>query len=162
MDITWVMGYPTGNEEGRILTLDMGGTNVRVCEVALTKGRREADEVKRKYKLPDNIKTSTSEELWDWIADRIGEFVHEHHRGGQGATSLPMAFTFSFPVEQKNIRSGVLQRWTKNFNVSGVEGQDVVPQLEAALQRKVSRHETLDSDMKLIHPGSSREGRSLD
>lgn len=140
MNITWVMTYPTGNEEGRFLTLDMGGTNLRVCEVSLSQGQREADEVQRKYKLPNTIKTATGEELWDWVAERIQEFVHEHHSGGQGATSLPLAFTFSFPVEQKNIRSGVLQRWTKNFNVSGVEGHDIVPQLEAALERKVGEH----------------------
>jgi hexokinase len=51
---------------------------------------------------------------------------------------VPLALTFSFPVDQKNIRSGILQRWTKKFEVSGVEGEDIVPQLEAALARKVS------------------------
>lgn len=137
MNSTWVTGYPTGEEEGRILTLDMGGTNMRVCDVSLTKGQKEPDQIKKKYALPEEVKGGTGELLWDWVADRVEEFVHEHHRGGQGATALPLAFTFSFPVDQKTIRSGILQRWTKRFDVSGVEGQDIVAQLEDALHKKV-------------------------
>ncbi|CDM37399.1 Hexokinase [Penicillium roqueforti FM164] len=47
-----------------------------------------------------------------------------------------MAFTFSFPVEQKSIRSGILQRWTKDFDIPGVVGHDVVPQLEEELAKR--------------------------
>ena len=138
MNVTWVTCFPSGREEGRILTLDMGGTNLRICEVCLSGGKGEFDQVQRKFKLPEEIKTGTAEQLWNWIAGHLENFLHEHYRGGQGAEQLPLAFTFSFPVDQKSIRSGFLQRWTKNFDVSGVEGQDVVPQLEAAFQRKVS------------------------
>lgn len=137
MNVTWVMGHPSGTETGRILTLDMGGTNLRVCDVSLSQGQGEADQIQRKYKLSREIKNATSEQLWDWVAERVKDFIHEHHGGGQGNRSFPLAFTFSFPVDQKNIRSGVLQGWTKDFNVSGVEGHDVIPQLEAAFERKV-------------------------
>ncbi|KAJ5669348.1 Hexokinase [Penicillium macrosclerotiorum] len=138
MNVTWVMRWPNGHEEGRVLTIDMGGTNLRICDVSLSTGRRDFEQIQRKYKLPKEVKTGTGEQLWDFIADQLQSFLHEHHSGGQGADDLPLAFTFSFPVDQKNIRSGVLQRWTKNFDVSGVEGHDVVPQLEAAFRRKVS------------------------
>ena len=47
-----------------------------------------------------------------------------------------MGFTFSYPCEQNAINRGVLQRWTKGFDVKGVEGHDVVPMFEAALQNK--------------------------
>jgi hexokinase len=47
-----------------------------------------------------------------------------------------MGFTFSYPCEQKAINHGVLQRWTKGFDISGVEGHDVVPLFEAALQKR--------------------------
>lgn len=120
------------------MTVDMGGTNLRICEVSLSAGR-DFEQIQRKYKLPAEVKTSTKEALWDFIADRMSEFL-EDHRNGESDTEtspLPMAFTFSFPVDQRSIRSGILQRWTKNFNVPGVEGNDVVPQLEAALERKV-------------------------
>ncbi|KAJ5718751.1 Hexokinase [Penicillium malachiteum] len=136
MNVTWVMGFPSGHETGRILALDMGGTNLRVCDVCLSTQKRDFEQTQRKYKLPDEVKTGTGEQLWDFIAERLETFLHEHHNGGRTGTNLPLSFTFSFPVDQKSIRSGVLQRWTKNFNVTGVEGQDIIPQLEAAFKRK--------------------------
>ncbi|KAJ5972889.1 uncharacterized protein N7479_002807 [Penicillium vulpinum] len=120
MNVTWIMKYPTGREKGRILTIDLGGTNIRVCDVCLSTGKGEFEQRQRKYKLPEEIKTSTKEVLWDFIADRIGSFLSENQSGISASDPLPLAFTFSFPVEQKSIRSGILQRWTKNFNVSGV------------------------------------------
>ncbi|CAG7918026.1 unnamed protein product [Penicillium olsonii] len=136
MNITWVMKYPTGHEKGRILTVDMGGTNLRVCDVCLSAGKRDFEQIQRKYKLPDSVKTDTKEVLWEFIADRLASFLSDHHNGEEPSKPLPMSFTFSFPVDQRSVRSGILQRWTKNFNVPGVEGNDVVPQLEAALKRK--------------------------
>ena len=140
MDITWISNWPTGSERGQILTIDMGGTNLRICDVCLFAGRRDFEQIQRKYKLPDGIKTATLEGLWDFIADRLSSFLDDHHNGEPLKTPLPLAFTFSFPVNQRSIRSGILQRWTKNFKVPGVEGNDVVTQLEAALERKVSIH----------------------
>ena len=138
MNITWIMRYPTGQEKGRILTVDLGGTNIRVCEVCLSAGKRDFEQRQRKYKLPEEVKTTTKEALWGFIADRIASFLAESQSDISASNPLPMAFTFSFPVEQKSIRSGVLQRWTKNFNVSGVVGHDVVPQLEEELAKRVS------------------------
>lgn len=129
----------------------MGGTNLRVCEVSLSTGDREFEQIQRKFKLPREVKTGTGEQLWDWIAECLQLFLHEHHGGGQCSNPLPVSFCFSFPVEQKSIRSGFLQRWTKNFNVSGVEGHDVIPQLEAAFKRKVKYPNTKHIWISLMH-----------
>ena len=115
----------------------MGGTNLRVCDVRLSDRRRDFEQTQRKFLLPKEVKSGTGEELWDFVAERLEAFLEEHPTGAEDGTNLPLAFTFSFPVNQQNIRSGVLQHWTKKFDVSGVQGQDVVPQLEAALARKV-------------------------
>lgn len=136
MNVTWVMDYPTGYEKGRIMTIDMGGTNLRVCDVHLSSTKRDSDQIQKKYKLPEEIKTGPADELWDWVADRVQDFLNDHDRGQEGI-KVPLAFTFSFPVDQKSISTGVLQHWTKNFNVSGAVGKDVVAQLEAAVSRKV-------------------------
>jgi hexokinase len=116
----------------------MGGTNLRVCDVTLSEQKGDFEQTQRKFKLPQEVKSGTGEELWDFVADRLKDFLEENPTGAQDNTSVPLALTFSFPVDQKNIRSGILQRWTKKFEVSGVEGEDIVPQLEAALARKVS------------------------
>lgn len=135
MNVTWVMDFPNGHEQGKYLTVDLGGTNLRVCNVSLSVGKRDFEKTQRKYTMPDEVKSGTGEQLWDFIAEKVEIFLQEHRHG---AEHLPLAFTFSFPVDQKSLSCGILQRWTKKFNVSGVEGQDVVPQLEAALQRRVS------------------------
>ncbi|KAJ5889135.1 Hexokinase [Penicillium tannophilum] len=136
MNPTWVMGFPSGDETGRILTLDMGGTNLRVCRVYLSSRKRHFEQIQRTFKIPEEIKTGTGEQLWDFIADRLKLFLTEHNIASENDGTMPLSFTFSFPVKQESIRSGILQRWTKNFNVSGVEGHDVVPQLEAAFLRQ--------------------------
>lgn len=137
MDVTWVMGLPNGREQGRILAIDMGGTNIRVCDVHLGSTKRDFKQTQKKYTLPVEIKIATAEQLWDWIAERVQLFLNDHDSGGQRGDKIPLAVTLSYPMYQKTIRSGVLQHWTKDFSVAGVEGQDVAVQVEAALDRKV-------------------------
>jgi len=133
----WCMSYPDGYETGTYLALDMGGTNLRVCEINLPEEKGEFDITQSKYRIPEELKTGTAEELWDYIADCLQQFIEFHHEG-EKLDQLPLGFTFSYPATQDYIDHGVLQRWTKGFDISGVEGQDVVPPFEAALAERVS------------------------
>lgn len=139
MNVTWVMGYPTGNEQGTFLSLDMGGTNLRVCEVVLSADKGVYDITQSKYKLPDDLRTGKSDDLWAYMADCVKTFLDSHHGEGTLAHPPPLGFTFSYPCTQDYVDHGVLQRWTKGFDIDGVEGQDVVPMLEKALASRVSR-----------------------
>lgn len=47
-----------------------------------------------------------------------------------------MGFTFSFPVEQRGLNKGIMIKWTKGFNASGVVNKDVVELLKEAFQRR--------------------------
>ncbi|EXJ53800.1 hexokinase [Cladophialophora yegresii CBS 114405] len=135
MNPTWVMAFPDGDEQGTFLALDMGGTNLRVCEITLTEEKGEFDIIQSKYKMPEELKTGTAEELWEYIADCLQQFIEYHHED-EDLTHLPLGFTFSYPATQDYVDHGVLQRWTKGFDISGVEGQDVVPQFQKALQSR--------------------------
>ena len=137
MNPTWCMGFPTGHETGTFLALDMGGTNLRVCEIILTDAKSEFDITQSKYKMPEELKTGTSEELWEYIADCLQQFLESHHHG-EKLKSLPLGFTFSYPASQNHIDHGELQRWTKGFDIPGVEGHDIVPMFEAAIAKRVS------------------------
>ncbi|KZF22421.1 hypothetical protein L228DRAFT_248099 [Xylona heveae TC161] len=136
MNPTWVMNYPTGHETGTFLALDMGGTNLRVCEIRLPEAKGEFDIIQSKYKMPEELRTGTSEELWEYIADCLQQFLDYHHEGEKLHHELPLGFTFSYPATQDYINHGVLQRWTKGFDIDGVEGKDVVPLFEAALHKR--------------------------
>lgn len=135
MNPTWCMGFPTGYETGTFLALDMGGTNLRVCEIRLPEEKGEFDIIQSKYRMPEELKTGTAEELWGYIADCLQQFIEYHHEG-EKLDKLPLGFTFSYPASQDYIDHGVLQRWTKGFDIDGVEGKDVVPPFEAALEER--------------------------
>lgn len=137
MNPTWVMTYPDGYETGTYLALDMGGTNLRVCEITLTDQKSEFDIIQSKYRMPEELKTGTSEELWEYIADCLQQFIETHHGNTKLEGSLPLGFTFSYPATQNYIDEGILQRWTKGFDIDGVEGKNVVPPFEAALNARV-------------------------
>lgn len=133
---TWVLGNPTGDETGTYLALDMGGTNLRVCEITLPEEKGKFDITQSKYKMPEELKHSTADELFEYIAECLQQFVISNHQG-KVKSDLPLGFTFSYPCQQDYIDHGVLQRWTKGFDIKGVEGHDVVPMFEDALHKKV-------------------------
>lgn len=138
MNVTWVMGYPDGDERGTFLALDMGGTNMRVCEIILGEEKGSFDIIQSKYRMPEELKSGTAEELWEYIADCLKQFIDYHHEN-QSLSKLPLGFTFSYPATQEYIDHGILQRWTKGFDIDGVEGKDVVPPLEKVFVEKVCK-----------------------
>jgi hexokinase len=138
MNPTWVMSFPDGYETGTFLALDMGGTNLRVCEITLTDQKSEFDIIQSKYRMPEELKTGNKDELWEYIADCLYQFVETHHGDCTKMDAIPLGFTFSYPATQNYIDEGILQRWTKGFDIAGVEGENVVPMFEAALAKRVS------------------------
>ncbi|KAE8347541.1 hypothetical protein BDV24DRAFT_157831 [Aspergillus arachidicola] len=118
MNITWATGRPTG-----------------VCKVELTEELGGYEITQRKFKLPVQLRQGTVDDLWGLIADKLEEFLESQHIA-VGTEALPLAFTSSYPVTQDNIRHGVLQCWTKGFNISGVEGHDVISQLEHVVAQR--------------------------
>lgn len=133
MNPTWCMSFPTGDETGDYIALDMGGTNLRICEVSLGEQKGEFDLIQSKYRIPEELKSGSAEELWEYIADCLQQFIQLNHKEKK---SLPLGFTFSYPATQNYINHGVLQRWTKGFDIDGVEGHDIVPMFESAIEKK--------------------------
>lgn len=128
----WVMDFPTGKETGNYLAIDLGGTNLRVVGVTLT-GDRKFTTIQSKYALPSTMRTASSSELWDFIAECLKKFVDEEYP--KDTPPIPLGFTFSFPASQERINQGVLQRWTKGFDIDDVEGHDVVPMLQKSIEK---------------------------
>merc|ERR1719464_1044770 len=69
----------------------------------------------------------------DHIAKCLSDFVFDRELQDE---VLPLGFTFSFPCEQEGLARGRLVKWTKGFNCSGVEGEDVVQLLSEAIERR--------------------------
>ncbi|KAJ4990713.1 hexokinase [Stagonosporopsis vannaccii] len=135
MHQTWVHHLPSGNERGTYLTLDLGGTNLRVCEITLhghAKTGKEKTELKQEqYRLPQELKTGHADGLWNFIASKLEDFVKQKGIANYYTPSkpMPLGFTFSYPATQARIDHAVLKTWTKGFDIAGVENHDVAQQL---------------------------------
>lgn len=139
MILSFVDSLPTGNEKGLFYALDLGGTNFRVLRVQLGgKEERVIDTEFEQVSIPQELMSGTSEELFDFIASGLANFAKKE--GGNfhlcSGRKRELGFTFSFPVNQTSIDSGILIKWTKGFSVSGTAGKDVVSCLNEAMERQ--------------------------
>lgn len=136
---TYVENLPTGNEKGLFYALDLGGTNFRVLRVQL--GGKDERVIATEFdqvSIPQDLMFATSQELFDFIASGLAKFAAKedgrfHVSSGR---KREIGFTFSFPVKQTSIDSGILIKWTKGFAVSGTAGRDVVACLNEAMGRQ--------------------------
>lgn len=139
MILSYVDTLPTGNEKGLFYALDLGGTNFRVLRVQLDgKEERVVATEFEQVSIPQDLMFGTTEELFDFIASGLAKFGEKEC----GKFHLPqgrkreIGFTFSFPVRQTSIDSGILIKWTKGFAVSGTAGRDVVACLNESMERQ--------------------------
>ncbi|KAJ7087206.1 hypothetical protein B0H15DRAFT_931230 [Mycena belliarum] len=141
---TFVTGVPDGTETGTFLALDLGGTNLRVCEVVL-KGDTTFTIRQQKYKVSDALKTGEASVLFDYLADSVDAFLTSNPLSDDleaNPFSAPISdvvqlgLTWSFPVEQTAIAQGKILTWTKGFSAKHAIGNDVVKLLQDAFDRK--------------------------
>ena len=130
------LGTPRGDERGRYLALDFGGSNVRAQEIELTGAggwlvrRHVAAPLRDRAAGYDYTAASaTGEELFAFIADLIAG-VAEADR------DYLLGHTFSFPCRQQDVNHAELIAWTKEIKTAGVEGREVNSLLAAALARR--------------------------
>lgn len=126
---------PTGNEQGRFVALDLGGTNFRILDIEL-KGRGRLEKLsERRFVLGRKLINGTAEAMFGFIGRCIKGFIREEKSASQ-SERYNLGFTFSFPVKQTAVNSGRLIHWTKGFTVRGAVGKDVVALLDRALRKE--------------------------
>ncbi|KAK5133270.1 hypothetical protein LTR08_008004 [Meristemomyces frigidus] len=136
MNVTWTLGFPTGDETGEFLAMDLGGTNLRVCWIELKGRDGETVVTQEKYPLAPQIKTGDADALWSLLAESLEHFIDANHLRREDGEALPLGFTFSYPATQEYVDHGVLQTWTKGFDIKGVEGEDAAAQLTEAMKKR--------------------------
>jgi len=125
------VSLPSGKEKGKFIALDLGGTNFRILEVMLDGNGNIKITAENKFKLQTKDITGTGSHLFDFIANSIKKFLTKN----KITNKENLGFTFSFPVKQTSIASGVLPFWNKGFSATNVVGKDVVDLLNKALKR---------------------------
>ncbi|PWZ03843.1 hypothetical protein BCV70DRAFT_153874 [Testicularia cyperi] len=134
----YVFGWPTGDEVGSYLALDLGGTNLRVCHVVL-KGQGKFEITQSKFRLTEEQKQCEGQKLFDFCADCLATFITDHFgdKGGEVILEeeLALGFTFSYPMSQDRIDHGKLIRWTKGFGNPNTEGRDCAAMFRESLEK---------------------------
>jgi hexokinase len=136
---TYVFGWPTGEEKGDFLALDLGGTNLRVCLVSV-QGNGKFEVTQAKHRLTEDQKHDDGQKLFDFCAECLNNFMNTTLRNDKGwsvkeGERIPLGFTFSYPCKQDRIDHGVLIRWTKGFGAPNTEGQDVAAMFRKSLEK---------------------------
>lgn len=123
---TPVTQLPTGQETGRYLAIDVGGSNLRVAFIELLGEAVESDAppadasersrdtirkaqrqrvkrtLERAWPIQEHLKMDKAEDLFAWIGDCIAEVVAESLTSDETKKDIPaeldMGITFSFPI----------------------------------------------------------------
>lgn len=123
---------PRGDEVGSYYSLDVGGTNFRVCEVMLEGGGRVRLR-QHKHVITQEMKAIPAEKLFDKFAQYVLGFLRRHYL--DPTIHRPLGLTFSFPVEQTSLNSGTVIQWNKGFTCPGAVGNNVSELVNKALKR---------------------------
>ncbi|KAF1919792.1 hexokinase family protein-like protein [Ampelomyces quisqualis] len=138
--VTPVTALPTGKEKGKFLSIDVGGTNLRVGFVELlgdldevTLDRQEKDQGEnvfakikrshdRNWPIKHHLKMDKAEDLFAWIADCIAEVVREAVATASEPEPLGhdilLGITFSFPMAQTSLSEATLLPMGKGFAIT--------------------------------------------
>lgn len=133
---------PTGLERGRYLALDVGGSTFRVALVELG-GKAAAESCMsiakmRSFRIDDAVRALEGSAFFDWMATRIRETLDDAEvRAKLSRDTLPMGLSWSFPVEQTSIRTGILLEMGKGFRATnGVQRKDLGDLIMQACSRQ--------------------------
>ncbi|HEA68162.1 MAG TPA: hypothetical protein ENI07_15255 [Desulfobacterales bacterium] len=123
----------TSKEKGKYIALDLGGTNFRVLQIELDgRGGAKVAHVS-KFVIPKALMRGTGVQLFNFVAKSIHKFLIDNKIGLNKKRNL--GFTFSFPVNQTNISTGILINWTKGFTAKGVVGSNVMKLLTDSIRK---------------------------
>ncbi|KAI7849998.1 hypothetical protein BDC45DRAFT_519169 [Circinella umbellata] len=138
---SFVTKLPNGNETGSFLSLDLGGTNLRISAVELL-GNGQVHVLELKRSPSQELKTGSGAAFFDWIADAVHELItvkakHLFTKTQiQGEDTLSLGVCWSFPVDQSGVDKGLILRMGKGFTLQDTEGHDLADMFHQAFHRK--------------------------
>jgi len=135
---------PRGDEVGKYLSLDVGGSNLRVAVVDLV-GKTCVEQPMRisrmdTWRIDDSVRVLKGQAFFDWIAEKIDEMLFKSKSMyNEDAQPLPMGVAWSFPLEQTSTRGAALLGMGKGFLAANdVLGQDLGALLMRACKKWVA------------------------
>lgn len=141
---SYVTSVPDGSETGIFLTVDLGGTNCRICAVELH-GNSKYSMTQSKHAVPAEVMVNDSHRpLFEFIANRIAAFLDEHPEldikdADEDETVCnaenyrKLGFTFSFTYDSHSASRGTMLQWDKGWDIPDAIGRDPCRMLQDAI-----------------------------
>lgn len=124
---SYTYALPSGAETGTYLALDVGGSTFRVALIELRgSGNMKVLRVSSSY-IDNNVKLLEGTRFFDWMAQKIESMLRDvGDQYGRQPTPLSMGLSWSFPIEQTSVNSGLVIHMGKGFLCSnGTVGQEL-------------------------------------
>jgi hexokinase len=121
---------PSGQERGRVVVVDWGGTKARAGLIELRGDGAVGMVAEEALTFSEADKRGAPEPVFGLIARAVGRVAR-----AQGVAVAPLAFIYSYPARIERIDRAVALASTKGWALKGLEGQDVAGLLGAALRR---------------------------
>ncbi|OKL57633.1 hypothetical protein UA08_07171 [Talaromyces atroroseus] len=140
---TPVTRLPSGEEVGRYLAIDVGGSNLRVAFIELLGEDADSDKspsdksretirkaqrqrvrrtLEKAWPIQEHLKMDKAEDLFEWIGDCIAEVIADSLASdatkGEIPEELEMGITFSFPIMQESLGEATLMPMGKGFAIT--------------------------------------------
>ncbi|PQE27348.1 putative hexokinase-1 protein [Rutstroemia sp. NJR-2017a WRK4] len=122
---------PHGDECGTYLALDVGGSTFRVALIRLAGSQSGGGSTQilqsKSFKIGNAERCLQGMAFFEWMADRIADTLSEQAEGhDMSKPPLSMGLSWSFPIDQKSLRSGLLMGMGKGFLAAhGLLGKDL-------------------------------------
>ncbi|KAI8886386.1 actin-like ATPase domain-containing protein, partial [Backusella circina FSU 941] len=132
---SYVTGYPTGNEKGTYLALEISGIDIYVCQVKLKGEGGKLAINQYQYKIPDNLTAGDDiNVLIDYVADCVVDF--QTRVGTHKQTIYSMAISIGFAVLQTGLDKGKIIAFEHGFDFPNVIGCDAVDLFDSRFRAK--------------------------
>ncbi|KAJ6667742.1 hypothetical protein lerEdw1_016063 [Lerista edwardsae] len=136
---TYVCALPDGTERGNFLALEMTQTFVKALLLNITDEKPQSAQMRSKvFSITENIMKSTVDQLFEFLAECLEAFLREV---GTKEKSFPLGFCFPFACKHVSLNQCFLQKATKNFRWSGMEGKDVAEELQKAINQHCKNYQ---------------------
>ncbi|KAI9310652.1 hexokinase-domain-containing protein [Dichotomocladium elegans] len=132
---SWICHHPTGQEKGEYIGLELSGTSVRIYLVKLH-GQGRITTRQQKYPIHDHLKKGSFNELVDYFAISVDSFLSFVGYQPDHSGTISLGVVLSFPLVQTTLSKASVQKWTKDFMITGAEGKNIVEFLQTSLRRR--------------------------
>jgi hexokinase len=138
---TFCASLPSGQEQGKFVALDLGGSTFRVALVELNGRRSQGDSMTihqvTSTKIDEPIRRLPGAQFFDWMAARIQHVLQKDGDAQMLNNVVPLGLTWSFPIEQTSPRSGKMQGMGKGFQCANdCLGRDLAEMFETACKNR--------------------------